>query len=56
MAVFLRIAYYKLVEAVIATKYMASYGMLSKPEKLRTHIDIKAHALEKGMSIGNGRI
>lgn len=56
LAVFLRIAYYKLVEAVIATKYMASYGMLSKSEKLRTHIDIKVHALEKGMSIGNGRV
>lgn len=56
LAVFLRIAYYKLVEAVVATRYMASYGMLRKPEKLRTHIDIKAHALEKGMSIGNGRI
>lgn len=34
---------------------MASYGMLTNPNKLRTHIDIKVHALEKGMSIGKVR-
>lgn len=55
IAVFLRIAYSKLVEAWLDTKYMASYGMLTNPDKLRTHIDIKVHALEKGMSIGKVR-
>ena len=54
-AVFLRILFSKLLETCIQTRYMASYGMLKDANKLKTHIAIKAHALEKGMSIGSVR-
>ena len=54
-AVFLRILFSKLLEACIQTRYMASYGMLKDANKIKTHIAIKAHALEKGMSIGGVR-
>jgi nitroreductase len=53
--VFLRILSAKIYEAWIATKYLDTAGMMSNPRKLATDLHIRAHALEKGMSIGNGR-
>lgn len=55
LAVFLRIFLNNCLEAWIDAKYMASYDLLRNPSKLKTHIAIKVHALEKGMSIGKTR-
>lgn len=56
IAVFIRIFFGKFLESFIYSKYMASFDMLRNPHKLKTHIIIKAHALEKGMSIGKTRL
>lgn len=55
-AVFIRILTAKLQEVWPATKYLDTAGLRNNPRKFATDLDIRAHALEKGMSIGNGRI
>lgn len=55
--VYLRILSAKLQEVWPLTKYLATAGLRKKPpRKLATDLHIRAHALEKGMSIGNGRV
>lgn len=54
--VFFRILTAKLQEVWPATKYLDTAGLRNNPRKFATDLDIRAHALEKGMSIGNGRI
>lgn len=54
--VFIRILFSKVQEAWILTKYLDTAGMRRNPRKLATDLHIRSHALEKGMSIGNGRV
>lgn len=54
--VFLRILFAKIQEVMPATKYLATAGLRSDPIKMATDLHIRAHALEKGMSIGNVRM
>ncbi len=49
---YLRILSAKMLEAWPATRYMATAGLLKDPKKMATDLTIRAHALEKGMSIG----
>ena len=53
--VYLRILIAKMQEVMPATKYLATAGLRSDPIKMATDLHIRAHALEKGMSIGNVR-
>lgn len=53
--VYLRILYSKMLEARIATKYLATAGMRKDANKLYVDLFIRTHALEKGMSIGKVR-
>ena len=53
---YLRILSAKMLEAWPATKYLATAGLLKKPKKMATDLTIRAHALEKGMSIGSVRV
>lgn len=54
--VFVRIVANMLAEARIYSKYMFSSSMKSDKDKLKSNISIEVHALEKGMSIGKGRM
>jgi len=54
--VYLRILFAKIQEVMPATKYLATAGLRSDPIKMATDLHIRAHALEKGMSIGNVRM
>ena len=53
---YLRILSAKMLEAWPATKYLATAGLLKNPKKMATDLTIRAHALEKGMSIGSVRV
>lgn len=54
--VYLRILIAKVQEVWPATNYLATAGMRNDPMKLAIDLHIRAHALEKGMAIGNVRI
>lgn len=54
--VFIRILFSKVQEAWTLTKYLDTAGMRRNPRKLATDLHIRVHALEKGMSIGKGRV
>lgn len=54
--VFIRILFSKVQEAWTLTKYLDTAGMKRNPRRLATDLHIRAHALEKGMSIGKGRV
>lgn len=54
--VYLRILSAKLQEVWPATRYLATAGLRKNPKKMATDLHIRAHALEKGMAIGNVRI
>ena len=56
LMVFIRILFSKVQEAWSLTKYLDTAGMRRSPRKLATDRHIRVHALEKGMSIGNGRV
>lgn len=53
--VFLRIMYARFVEVASYAKAMYTYQLRKDPNKLKADLIIRAHALEKGMSIGGGR-
>lgn len=53
--VFLRILYARLVEVPYFAKNMYTFQLRKNPKKLKADLTIRAHALEKGMSIGGGR-
>lgn len=54
--VYLRILSAKLQEVWPLTRYLATAGLQKDTRKLATELHIHAHALEKGMAIGNVRI
>ncbi len=53
---FFRILLEKLVESVVYAKYIANGGRNKDKDKFRTDLDIRTHALEKGMSIGSVKV
>lgn len=53
--VYIRILYAKLLEAQYASRFVATAGGRKTTEKLYIDLFIRAHAIEKGMSIGNVR-
>lgn len=54
--VFLRTIIQQLLEALFVFRYVTDGNMSNNPKKLQAEISITIHALEKGMSIGEGRI
>lgn len=52
----IRIVHEKLLEAIACTKYIADGNKFKDSEKLKTDLIIRAHAIEKGMSIGKVKI
>lgn len=54
--VLLRVILQQLSESIFIAKYIKNSNFTRTPEKIKTEILITLHALEKGMSIGNGRI
>lgn len=54
--VYLRILSAKLQEVLPLTKYLATARLRGDSRKLATDLHIRAHAIEKGMAIGNVRI
>lgn len=55
-SVLLRVILQQLAESVLLAKHIKNSNFSRTPEKLKTEILITCHALEKGMSIGRGRI
>ena len=55
LILFFRILRQTMYEAYVASKHLSGSGMSNDSNKLATPIQITAHALEKGMSIGNVR-
>ena len=56
LVVFVRTVLQQLIEALSVYRYVTDGNMHDIPVKLQTEISIAIHALEKGMSIGNGRV
>ena len=54
--VLLRVVLQQLAESFVIAKHIKNSKFSRTPEKIKTEILITLHALEKGMSIGNGRI
>lgn len=53
---FLRIVHEKLLEVPLLARYIANGNRMGDKDKLLTDLSIRAHAIEKGMSIGNVKI
>lgn len=53
---FLRLCYERWQELLIDTKYIGNGGRNKEPRKMETDLAIRAHALEKGMSIGGVKV
>ena len=53
---FMRIVHEKLLEVPLLAKYIANGNRMGDKDKLLTDLTIRAHAIEKGMSIGNVKI
>ena len=53
--VWFRVFLAKMQESFICANYLCISGIYSDSQKLKTHLTISAHALEKGMSIGKVR-
>lgn len=53
---FLRLCYERWQELIIDMKYIGNGARNKNPRKMETDLAIRAHALEKGMSIGSVRI
>ena len=49
---FLRLIYEKVQELVVETQYLANGNRYKDERKLKTDLQIRVHAIEKGMSIG----
>ncbi len=56
LVVYLRILFTRWIEARVFAKELFTYNLRNDPLKMRADLIIRAHALEKGMSIGNGRL
>ena len=56
VVVFFRTIMQQLLEAMFVFRYAIDGNMSNNPKKLQAEITITLHALEKGMSIGDGRI
>lgn len=54
--VLIRVILQKILEGLQTYKYVNDLGMSKDVNKLETEISIRLHAVEKGMSIGKGRI
>lgn len=54
--VLLRVVLQQLSESFVIAEHIKNSKFSQTPEKIKTEILITLHALEKGMSIGNGRI
>ena len=53
---FLRLCYERWQEILIDTKYIGNGSRNKEPRKMETDLAIRAHALEKGMSIGGVKV
>ena len=53
---FIRLCYERWQELIIDTKYIGNGGRNKEPRKMETDLAIRAHALEKGMSIGGVKV
>lgn len=54
--VFVRVVLQQILEGILVFRYVNDWRLSKDVKKLETEISIKLHAIEKGMSIGNGRI
>lgn len=53
---FLRLCHERWQELLIDTKYIGNGARNKNPRKMETDLAIRAHALEKGMSIGSVKV
>lgn len=53
LVLFFRLVFEKMQELIVETKYLANGNRFRDKRKMKTDLQIRVHAIEKGMSMGN---